>query len=86
MTTSNKTRIIQLAGYTNSNTATLWFDGKVYTCTSFVAQDYDYGDQAEQALDECKAFIKHKEQSEGWIAGNVTCWISEDEIELEEAD
>lgn len=81
-----KTRTIQLAGYTNKNTAVLFFDGKIYECTSYDAADFDYGDDAEKALEECKAYIKRKEEEEGWIPGAVTCWIDEFEFDEETED
>jgi hypothetical protein len=79
-----KYRIIQISGYTNANTCTLWFGGEIFTETSFNAEDFDHGDNAEKELDKCNAYIKKKEETEGWIEGYVTCWIDEHIEETEE--
>jgi hypothetical protein len=75
-----KYRIIELAGYTTKNQATLYFDGRIFESTSFDAKDFDYGDNAEKALEECRSFIKQKEEKEGWAPGAVTCYIGEYKI------
>lgn len=70
-------KVIELSGYTNKNTASLYYMGKIETHTSFDAADYDYGDNAERALSECKALIETNEKSGEWIPGIVTAYISE---------
>lgn len=66
-----------VSGFTNKNTATLWGGSKIETHTSFNAEDFDFGDKAEEELENCKRFIKDKEEKEGWMPGYVTCWIDE---------
>lgn len=75
-----KYRIIEIGGYAANNNSTLYIDGKIFESTSFDAKDFDYGEKAEMALEECRMFIKAKEEKGEWKPGAVTCWISEYEI------
>lgn len=77
-------RTIQVAGFTNKNTATLWDGREIITATSYDVEDFDFGADAEKELENCKNFIKKMEQEQGWIEGNVTCWIDEFTPEIEE--
>jgi hypothetical protein len=74
-------RIIQITGYTNRNCAAIWYDGEVYTKTSLDPADFDYAENAENALQECNVYIKEKEKSGEWVSGVVYAYI--DNIEYE---
>jgi hypothetical protein len=76
-----KYRVIEIGGYSKESTTALYFDGKIFESATFFAKDFDYGEKAEAALEECKLFIKQKEENDGWVPDVVTCWISEFDIE-----
>lgn len=72
MTTTYKT--VTVNGYSNKNTV-FFIDGKFYEVTSYDLTDYDVTGEIEKQLDWCRKIIEENENNNGWISGNVTCYL-----------
>lgn len=76
-----KFRYIELSGYTDKNTTTLWYNHEIFMTTSFDPADFDYAERAEEMLLAAQEHIRESEKINNWVPGVVTAWINEFEIE-----
>lgn len=79
-------RTIRVTGFHDIYPA-FWDGHKINYYTSINIDAFDFGDRAEDEFEKCKAYIKSKEQNEGWIPGKVECFIDEaDYVKIKHTD